>query len=387
MQHALARSFTRLAAIALPLVALACSESSTTAPSTTPLTPPFTEQAPEVRAVSVSGTAPVLGGSAQAFTATATLSTGGSTLVTSAATWQSSDAAVVTVTTNGAVAAVSAGTAVVSATYRGVTGSQTITVAPVVQATLFGIVSRAGSSPRPVVGATVTISDGQNAGRTTTTDGNGYYSLGQLLVGTFSLRVTKSGYETVSRSVSLSSDTRLDLSAALEISAPTTPTPAPAPNQPTPSPGPTFLRFSGDAGDFISGGRSYSYVLSSGTWTATADYGDTRQTNRVSVRLTNFSASPYISWTLEFKAPGAQPLTVGTYANARRYPFQGAQPGFSLSGDGRGCNTLTATFDVQELVLGPLNSVDRFRATFEQHCEGGSTAARGEVSIANNPWR
>src|SRR6185437_10284846 len=39
-----------------------------------------------------------------------------------------------------------------------------------------------------------------------------------------------------------------------------------------------------------------------------------------------------------FSRPGGTNLTVGTYSNAARWPFNGNQPGISVFGNGRGCN-------------------------------------------------
>jgi hypothetical protein len=50
-----------------------------------------------------------------------------------------------------------------------------------------------------------------------------------------------------------------------------------------------------------------------------------------------------------------------------------------VSGDGRGCNTLTGTFNVLQVQYGPNNTVTAFDATFEQHCEGAAAALKGEV--------
>src|SRR5436190_1811699 len=47
--------------------------------------------------------------------------------------------------------------------------------------------------------------------------------------------------------------------------------------------------------------------------------------------------------------PGTGALSVGTYANATRYPFNGAGPGIDISGNGRGCNTECGTFQILEL--------------------------------------
>jgi hypothetical protein len=90
-------------------------------------------------------------------------------------------------------------------------------------------------------------------------------------------------------------------------------------------------------------------------------------------------------WYLDMAAPSGQSLAPGTYTGATRYPFNGAGPGLSLSGNGRGCNTLTGSFTVLDAVYGINGYVQTFDATFEQHCEGGDPAARGEVYIANPP--
>jgi len=100
-------------AVGFALLALACGGSTTS-----PTTP---------SSIAVSGAAPIVGSTAQ-FTATATMSDGTTQDVTSQATWQSSDAAIATVSATGAVTGVGAGTASVTATYQSVAGSDQITV-------------------------------------------------------------------------------------------------------------------------------------------------------------------------------------------------------------------------------------------------------------------
>jgi len=53
-------------------------------------------------------------------------------------------------------------------------------------------------------------------------------------------------------------------------------------------------------------------------------------------------------------------------------------------GDGRGCNTLTGSFTVVEVVYGN-GSVTSFDALFEQHCEGATPALRGEIRFNAHP--
>ena len=71
-----------------------------------------------------------VGGAGQALTANASYSDSTTADVTATAVWTSSNAAVATVDASGHVAAVAAGTATISATVEGVSGSSTITVKP-----------------------------------------------------------------------------------------------------------------------------------------------------------------------------------------------------------------------------------------------------------------
>jgi hypothetical protein len=82
-------------------------------------------------------------------------------------------------------------------------------------------------------------------------------------------------------------------------------------------------------------------------------------------------------WHLDFAAPQGQALTTGTvYDNATRYPFQSpTEPGLSLFGDGRGCNTVTGSFTVKDATFGPHGWIQSFDATFVQHCEGDPNSA------------
>ena len=69
-------------------------------------------------------------------------------------------------------------------------------------------------------------------------------------------------------------------------------------------------------------------------------------------------------WMVHFSAPEGQPLTVGYYAAARRYPFTTFN---GQSGPG-GCNTHTGRFQVLDIAIAANGTVERFAADFEQHC-------------------
>ncbi len=102
--------------------------------------------------------------------------------------------------------------------------------------TIAGVVSEEPGG-KAIVGASVGVVDGLNAARSATTDGNGYYSIPGLRAGSFTLRATKSGYETTDRGLTLSADTPVDLRMRTSAPAPVPPTPAP-PTPPTPTPPP-----------------------------------------------------------------------------------------------------------------------------------------------------
>lgn len=146
------------------------------------------------------------------------------------------------------------------------------------------------------------------------------------------------------------------------------------------------LSFNGDSGDYISQGKAWSYS------TANGDQLDVSSGNgaTLSVRVNAYNGD---WWTLDLDAPGtldrpvpgqSATLVPGTYSAAHRYPFNGTGPGLDLSGNGRGCNELTGSFTVTKSVIVG-SYVQTFDATFEQHCENGTPAARGQIHIANPP--
>ena len=145
----------------------------------------------------------------------------------------------------------------------------------------------------------------------------------------------------------------------------------------------TFLSFTSDSGDWVGQGQSKVYRYEDGVWVVQVD--STHDILHVgAIGGPNFAWF----WDLYLAAPKGQALTTGTYEGATRYPFEAqGQPGLSFEGFGRGCNTLTGRFVVDSLLLASDSLVRYLHATFEQHCDGGTPALRGEVSVVANPWR
>ena len=135
----------------------------------------------------------------------------------------------------------------------------------------------------------------------------------------------------------------------------------------------------GDPGDYISQGQDWSYSTGAGDRLNVNGSDDGRL---VSLSLDGANGD---WWYADFQAPPGERLEPGTYTGATRYPFNDDTPGLSISGEGRGCNQLTGTFTVNEISFGPQGYVEDFDATFEQHCEGGTPAARGRVEVHNPP--
>ncbi len=144
---------------------------------------------------------------------------------------------------------------------------------------------------------------------------------------------------------------------------------------PPAGPAAAVLRYQSEPGDYIGQGQSNTYTLTGSQFTVTLDstLGELR-----------FGLPPSGGtwWNLTLEAPAGQQLTPGLYTRATRSPFQHpSSPGLDFSGSGRGCNQLTGRFLVAQAVFGPGNTVQRFHARFEQHCENWSVALRGEIWI------
>ena len=154
----------------------------------------------------------------------------------------------------------------------------------------------------------------------------------------------------------------------------------PAGGSAVPSSG-TFLYFNSDPGDYIGGGVEQLYTSADSTISASLPEGRDYFTASV------IQGSYAHWWYVSIAAPPGEPLAVGwSYTGAVRAPFRPVGvPGVDIDGDGRGCNTLTGAFDVNELSYAPTGELLVFDATFEQHCEGGSAALFGRIRIENPP--
>ena len=147
---------------------------------------------------------------------------------------------------------------------------------------------------------------------------------------------------------------------------------------PVPTSG-TFLYMNSEPGDYIGGGIEQLYTSDDTTFNSSLPPGGDHFS--VFVLQGNFVHW----WFVDIAAPPGEPLVEGSYTGALRYPFNDGAPGLSIDGDGRGCNTLTGQFDVNEISHASTGELLVFDATFEQHCEGFDPALFGRIRIENPP--
>lgn len=133
--------------------------------------------------------------------------------------------------------------------------------------------------------------------------------------------------------------------------------------------GGNYLYMESEFGDYIGAGTTRSLTSADGIFTVNMTGGNV-----------NVSVSGNEFWNADFQAmDGVAPLLPGHYGSLRRFPFHNpARGGLSISGEGRGCNTLNGWFVVDAIRItdGVLDAID---LRFEQHCEGLTPALRGQL--------
>ena len=128
-----------------------------------------------------------------------------------------------------------------------------------------------------------------------------------------------------------------------------------------------------DGNDYIYNG---TMTVTAATWSG---YGSAQS---IAIHLTPSQAGQGYWWDLDFDSRQlGTNLVPGVYEMAQRAPFaQPGHPGLEVTGDGRGCNTITGRFQVHYFDLQPgSTSIARALVSFEQHCEGGTPMLSGCV--------
>ena len=138
-----------------------------------------------------------------------------------------------------------------------------------------------------------------------------------------------------------------------------------------PSRADTFIYLDSQPGDYI--GLGIQRTLRPGTLTATV------QASQV---LTLDFANGLTSLRMEFDGTTQQPIGVGEFEGATRYPFNSpSNPGLDVSADSRGCNAISGEFVIRELESDGAGNVTKLALDFEQYCDSYSYALFGVVRI------
>jgi len=129
-----------------------------------------------------------------------------------------------------------------------------------------------------------------------------------------------------------------------------------------------------DGNDYIYSG---TLTVTQGTWSGSTS------SQHLTLGVTPSGQNQGAWWTLDFDSSQLMvPLDVGVYEGAERYPFESpGHPGIDVSGDGRGCNTISGRFEVHDIASDASGLVSA-TVSFEQHCESGTSVLDGCIHYA-----
>ena len=165
---------------------------------------------------------------------------------------------------------------------------------------------------------------------------------------------------------------RLAVNPTAALVKPAPVSPSAGSDQPQPA-SDAWLHFYSDSGDYIGAGKHEVWTLTESNISITGDGSYLRA----------YVSGQGDDWQLWFRAPSNGSLHVGTYTGAERAAFvTGKAPGLDVFGSGRGCNTLSGQFQITRLSWTSTGAVAQFDILFEQHCEGGLAALRGELWVS-----
>ncbi|MGB8169644.1 MAG: hypothetical protein WCF18_19240 [Chthoniobacteraceae bacterium] len=131
----------------------------------------------------------------------------------------------------------------------------------------------------------------------------------------------------------------------------------------------TSLVMESETGDYVGGGKSYSFPRNAGRFSA-SKYG----AGGVTV---SFVAGTN-SWNLLFTAPPGSILGLGIYTGAEG-GYDGIKPMLSVRGPSTSPYNQTGAFRIKQLEYGPNDTISSFWAVFEQHNAGADPALLGEI--------
>ncbi len=158
------------------------------------------------------------------------------------------------------------------------------------------------------------------------------------------------------------------------------------------------LSLKGTDGDYMIGNRSMNFDSSTGTFKA--ELSEDLRTLSIQYDEGFKMKTQSNNFSIEFQAVQGEVLAAHEYKFASRYPFNSSieakqdynghvyektvtsNNGFSLSGNGRGCNTLSAEFEIKDIQYDEkTKALTKFEAEFKQYCDNVNHYATGTVKL------
>lgn len=135
------------------------------------------------------------------------------------------------------------------------------------------------------------------------------------------------------------------------------------------------LSFSGEPGEYISGGQSYTFAPET---TEMFDISGPTAESAVGATVVTPEGE---RWALSMEAPYGQKLVSGTtYSNARSWPeARPEDPQLQFSVTDRYCESGTGSFTISHIAYGSHGYIREVDATFERYCSGSTLPVRGEL--------
>jgi hypothetical protein len=150
--------------------------------------------------------------------------------------------------------------------------------------------------------------------------------------------------------------------------------PAPPTTSSSASLSPNTLTFSGDTGEFVSNGQSWTLAAPADSFQAIAGCSGEQ--------IAVIAGTGINTWNLRLASPKGHPLAPGSYTGAADFPFGSTSlPAIALYGNGRQCSASLGSFTVTASQFRADGTVEQFDAKFEQHCQNFAATLRGSVSV------
>lgn len=132
---------------------------------------------------------------------------------------------------------------------------------------------------------------------------------------------------------------------------------------------PLSYAYTSDVGDYVGGGLSQTFTGATSTFSMQG-YGNGG--------VSYIASGKREYWSALLTPPTGEQFEAGRTYQAQRSNGAGIA-GLDVSGNSRGCNTVTGQLTITKLARGDDGSIKALAATFVQHCEGADAALRGTI--------